>query len=132
MQGKVKVKWQKYLGTPETILARLEEAKVLGRPAKLKIESFGAIFFAHVLEKELDTIEIVDSVIPRGVNETGPSVGEYFFYAWANRMIDPRSKRSLKDWYRKTAIISLQILMFSCTYFSTQLVISLPPILGFA
>ena len=99
VHGKVKVKWQKYLGTPETILARLEEAKALGRPAKLRTESFGAIFLAHVLEEELDTIGIVDSVIPRGVNETGPTVGEYFFYAWANRMIDPRSKRSLKDWY---------------------------------
>ena len=104
VHGKVKVKWQKYLGTPETILARLEKAKALGRPAKLRTESFGAIFLAHVLEEELDTIGIVDSVIPRGVNETGPTVGEYFFYAWANRMIDPRSKRSLKDWYRKTAI----------------------------
>ena len=62
VQGKVKVKWQKYLGTPETILAKIEEAKRLGKPVRLKTESFGAIFLAYLLEKELDTIGIVNSV----------------------------------------------------------------------
>ncbi len=108
VRGKVKVKWQKYLGTADTILAKLEEVEALGKPAKLRIESFGGVFLAHVLEEELDTIGIIDSIIPRGKNETGPSVGEYFFYAWANRMIDPKSKRALKDWYRKTAIQQLR------------------------
>ena len=108
VRGKVKVKWQKYLGTADTILAKLEKAKALGKPAKLRTESFGGVFLAHVLEEELDTIGIIDSIIPRGKNETGPSVGEYFFYAWANRMIDPKSKRALRDWYRKTAIQQLR------------------------
>ena len=102
--GKVQVKWQKYLGTAETILARIEDAERAGRPARLKTESFGAIFVAHCLEHELDTIGIIDGIIQRSPNETGPTVGEYFFYAWANRMIDPRSKRALEDWYRTTAV----------------------------
>ncbi len=102
--GKVQLKWQKYLGTPETILAKLQEAETSGKPSRLKTESFGALFVAHALEQELDTIGIIDSVVPRGRNETGPTVGEYFYYAWANRMIAPKSKRSLEEWYRKTAI----------------------------
>ena len=32
------------------------------------------------------------------------SSGEYFFFAWANRLIDPRSKRALPEWYKGTAI----------------------------
>ena len=44
--GKVQLKWQKYLGTPETILAKLEEAESIGRPCRLKTESFGALFVA--------------------------------------------------------------------------------------
>lgn len=104
VEGKVRVKWQKYLGTAETILARLERAEKAGQPARLKTESFGSLFVANRLEEELDSIGIIDSVIARARNEKGPTVGEYFFYAWANRMIAPRSKRALEDWYRKTAI----------------------------
>jgi transposase len=102
--GKVQVKWQKYLGTAETILAKIEDADRSGRPVRLKTESFGAFFIAHCLERELDTIGIIDDIIHRTPNEKGPTVGEYFFYAWANRMIDPKSKRGLEDWYRTTAV----------------------------
>ena len=101
---KVQVKWQKYLGTAETILNKLEEAERLGRPARLKTESFAALFLADILEQQFDTIGIVDSIVPRARKEKGPTVGEYFFYAWANRLIAPKSKRALENWYRKTAI----------------------------
>src|SRR3972149_4460136 len=50
----------------------------------------------------------VDSGVPKSPRETGPSVGEYFFYAWANRLIDPRSKRALPDWYRATAVSEIR------------------------
>jgi len=102
--GKVRVKWQRYLGTAESIMARIEEAGRLEKPVRLKTETFGALFVAHALEQELDTIGIVDRIVPRAPNEKGPTVGEYFFYGWANRMIAPRSKRALEDWYRKTAV----------------------------
>lgn len=108
VQGKVKVKWQKYLGTPETILAKIEEAEQGRKPVKQHTEAFGSIFLAHALEQELDTISLIDSIVPKKRNEKGPSVGEYFFYAWANRMIAPKSKRALKNWYQKTAIQHLR------------------------
>jgi transposase len=102
--GKVRLKWQKYLGTAETIAARLERADSGGRPLRQRCAPFGALFVANALEAELGTIEIVDGLVPRAPNEKGPTVGEYFFYAWVNRMIAPRSKRALEQWYRKTAI----------------------------
>lgn len=104
VDGKVRLKWQKYLGTIETIIAKLEESKASAKPVKLITESFGALFLAHALEQELDTIGIIDTIVPKAPREKGPTVGEYFFYAWANRMIAPRSKRAQQDWYRKTAI----------------------------
>jgi len=104
VNGKVRPKWQKYLGTADTILAKLEAAERAGKPARLKTESFGAVFVADLLEREIDTIGIIDGIVHRAGNEKGPTVGEYFFYAWANRMIDPKSKRALEDWYRTTAI----------------------------
>ena len=104
VDGKVKLKWEKYLGTAETLLAKLEKAEQSGQPLKMQTRSFGALFAAHVLEKELDTIGLVDRIVGRGKRETGPSVGEYFFYAWANRMIDPKSKHALEDWYKNAAV----------------------------
>jgi len=77
---KVQVKWQKYLGTAENILSKLEEAERLGRPARLKTEACGALFLAHILEQQLDTIGMVDRIVPRARSEKGPTVGEYFFY----------------------------------------------------
>jgi len=76
---KVQVKWQKYLGTPESILAKLEEAENLERLTKLQTASFGGLIVSHCLERELDTNGIIDSIVARGLNETGPTVGEYFF-----------------------------------------------------
>lgn len=102
--GKVKVKWQKYLGTPDTILERLEGAAESGGIIILRTESFGAIFLADLIERRLGIVELIDQVVPRDKREKGPTVGEYFFYAWANRMIAPRSKRALETWYKKKAL----------------------------
>jgi len=105
---KVRVKWQKYLGTPQTMAERLETNSANDKPVRISTESFGAIFVAHALEQRLGTIPLIDSIVPRDPHEVGPSIGEYFFYAWANRLIAPKSKRALEEWYRKTAIEQLR------------------------
>ena len=102
--GKPKVVSQIYLGSVEAIAQRFREAAVAQRPVRLQAREFGALWLAHEMEKRLDTIGIVDRVVPRATREKGPTVGEYFFYAWANRLIDPKSKRALPDWYRGTAV----------------------------
>jgi transposase len=105
---KVRVKWQKYLGTPQTMMERLERNAANNEPLHISAESFGAVFVAHMLETRLDTIGIINAIVPREAREVGPSIGEYFFYAWANRLIAPKSKRALEEWYRKTAIEQLR------------------------
>jgi len=105
---KVVVKWQKYLGTPDTILERLKKAEDAGVPLRIQSEEFGAVFIVNELEKMIDTIGIVDSIVKPDPREKGPSVGEYFFYAWLNRLIEPKSKNAIGDWYRKTAINSIR------------------------
>lgn len=104
VEGKVRVKWQKYLGTPDAIKERLDAASSQCDPVRLITEAYGAVFVADLLERRLGTIAMIDSIVPRHRNEVGPTVGEYFFYAWANRLVAPKSKRALEDWYRKTAI----------------------------
>jgi transposase len=102
--GRPKVVSQIYLGGVEAIAARFREAEQAQKPLRLQARAFGAVWLAAELEKTLGTVELIDRIVPRAARETGPTVGEYFFYAWANRLIAPRSKRALSDWYRHTAI----------------------------
>jgi len=104
VNGKPKVVSQIYLGTVENIAKTYEQRDKAQRPVKIRVEALGALLIAHELEKEFDTIGIVDSIVPRSRKEKGPSIGEYFFYAWANRMIDPKSKHALEHWYKTTAV----------------------------
>jgi transposase len=102
--GKPKVVAQLYLGTADNIALKFQQIAKATQPIKLRAEEFGSLFIICAIEKQLDTIGIIDSIIAPASRETGPSIGEYFFYAWANRLIDPKSKRGLEEWYRKTAI----------------------------
>src|SRR3990170_3790380 len=104
VDGKPKVVSKVYLGSVEAIASRFREAAEAQRPLRLQAREFGALFLAHRIETRLDTIGLIDSIVPKSPRETGPSVGEYFFYAWANRLVDPKSKRALPDWYRATAV----------------------------
>lgn len=102
VNGKPKVINQVYLGSVERILGMATE----GRASldKIQVQEFGALWLANVIEKEVGLVELIDSVVPAGKGETGPSIGEYFLYAAYNRMIDACSKRAMPEWYRATAI----------------------------
>lgn len=102
IKGKPKVVSQIYIGSPEKTAAlakgECQEEK------NLKVEEFGALWAALQMDSDIDLAGIVDSIIPRGDKETGPSVGEYFLYCVLNRMVEARSKNKLSEWYHHTAI----------------------------
>ena len=100
--GKLKVVEQIYLGNPERIKELATTAK--GTCTKISVQEFGALWLANLLAGQIDLVGIVDSVVPRMRKEKGPSVGEYFLYAVLNRMVAPRSKRALPQWYKGSAI----------------------------
>jgi hypothetical protein len=81
VDGKPKVVSQVYLGSPETIAKQFAEGASADKPERVAIREFGSLFLAHEIEKRLDTIGLIDGIVPRAVRETCPSVGEYFFYA---------------------------------------------------
>ena len=100
--GRSKVVNQVYLGSVERILGM-----ALGGNTDLKkiqVQEFGALWLANMIEQEVGLAGIIDSIVPKGDKETGPSVGEYFLYAAFNRMIDACSKRAMPEWYKATAI----------------------------
>jgi transposase len=102
VDGKPKVTNQVYLGTPERILQMATEKT--GLPTKLQAQEFGALWMANLIDQDFDIAGIIDSIIGKSEKESGPSVGQYFFYAIANRMISAKSKKALPDWYKSTAI----------------------------
>lgn len=102
VDGKPKVVSQIYLGSPQKVAAMAQGP--LQDDLHLKVEQFGALWLAQLMDQDIDLAGIVDSVIPRRGTETGPSVGEYFLYCIWNRMIDAVSKRQLADWYGRTAV----------------------------
>lgn len=104
VDGKPKVVSQIYLGSLERILEMARGSGGDDGIAKIRSEEFGALWLANLIDQDIDLAGLIDSVIPKGKKETGPSVGEFFLYAIFNRMIDACSKRSLSDWYADTAI----------------------------
>ncbi|TVQ98335.1 MAG: IS1634 family transposase [Desulfovibrionales bacterium] len=102
IDGKPKVTNQVYLGSPERIMALAKGTQ--SALEKIQVQEFGALWLADLIDQDVGITQIVDEAVPRGKNETGPSVGEYFLYAVFNRMVDATSKRALADWYGKTAI----------------------------
>lgn len=100
--GKPKVVSQIYIGSPERVAAMAKGE--LAEEIKLRVEEFGALFVANLIDKDVDLAGIIDSVIPREDKETGPTVGEYFLFCVLNRMVEVKSKRALPEWYGKTAV----------------------------
>ncbi len=102
VDGRPKVVSQIYIGSPDKVAAlargRLQD------DLQLKVEEFGALWLAQQMDRDIDLAGIVDGVIPRGRNESGPTVGEYFLYCVWNRMIEAVSKRRLPQWYGRTAV----------------------------
>lgn len=102
VDGKPKVVNQVYLGSIERIL-ELVTGKEQNK-ATIQAQEFGALWLANLIDGQIDVAGIINDIVPKGEQETGPSVGEYFLYAVLNRMVDARSKRALPEWYASSAI----------------------------
>ncbi len=103
VDGKPKVVNQVYLGSVEKIL-NMAMGKQQAAPEKIQVQEFGALFLANLVENKVKVTQIIDSVLSVDKDKKGPSIGEYFLYAAFNRMIEPRSKAGLPEWYKKSAI----------------------------
>jgi transposase len=105
--GKPTVISQIYIGSPDRVAA-LASGTATDKDKTLKVEEFGSLWAAQMMDREIDLAAIVDGIVPRDPREQGPSVGEYFLYAVLNRMVAAVSKTRLADWYRHTAVQHLR------------------------
>lgn len=101
VDGKPKIVWQQYIGTPAELVRRLQG----GVPETAVIREFGASTACLKLAQELDLVGIVDRIVPKPKRgKPGPTVGEYTLIAAINRCVAPRSKSQIGEWYEQTVL----------------------------
>jgi transposase len=99
VNGKPKIVWQEYIGTPQQLALRLTSPK----PQEIIVREFGASAASFDIAQQLEIVSFIDRHVPKEGNQ-GPSVGEYLLVACLNRCVAPCSKAKTGEWYDKTIL----------------------------
>ena len=99
VDGKPKIVWQQYLGTPADLVRRLAGPV----PQKAVVREFGASAACVDIARQLDLVAVIDRHVPKR-DSRGPSVGQYLLLAALNRCLAPRSKARIGAWYDQTVL----------------------------
>jgi len=84
--------WQKYLGTLEAIVARMENAKP-SAPKEVVVFDAGGVAGLLGIAQRLGLVELINKVVPK--RDQGPYVGHYIVLAALNRALSPCSKLAI-------------------------------------
>jgi transposase len=99
VDGKPKIVWQQYLGSPAELVERLQGGGV----QHAVIREFGASAACFQIAQQLALVDIIDRIVPKRSTQ-GVSVGQYLLIAALNRCIAPRSKTQIGVWYEHTVL----------------------------
>jgi transposase len=99
VDGKPKIIWQQYLGSPAELVQRLQG----GGAQKAVIREFGASAACLKIARQLDLVGTIDRLV-RKRSTHGVSVGQYVLIAVLNRCVAPCSKTQLSAWYEQTVL----------------------------
>jgi transposase len=99
VDGKPRVVWQHYLGKTEDVIARCTEGP---GAYDAVVYEFGAVAAVLAIAERLQLEQIVDAHLPPGRQSVG--VGRYLLLAAINRVVAPKSKRQIGDWYEDTVL----------------------------
>src|SRR5260370_34075321 len=101
VDGKPRIVSQEYLGTADELAAAMRGGG-LGLPDRTRHKQFGAVAVAWGMLEDLGVARIIDEV-------TGPrppgqplSTGTYLALAALNRLVAPRAKAGVADWWKTT------------------------------
>jgi transposase len=106
---------EKYLGTPDDIVAMVDSFRNPPQPQVVDIE-YGAVAALWSVAERLNLQETLDTVFPK--RNDGPSIGTYLLVGALSRCLEPVSKRGTPEWYRKT--ILPRLLGYDAKCFSSQ------------
>jgi transposase len=90
----------RHIGTAQKLIELLSDSR--GRALCAEEREFGATSALWDMAARLRLVETIDDHAPK--RRQGASVGEYMLLASINRVVDPRSKAGLAEWYRETIL----------------------------
>jgi len=100
INGKPRIVNQKYLGSADSVLEKMVEAKKMKKPLHSVIYQFADVMLLYEIASKLGAVRIIDKYAMK--RNQGASIGEYALIAAINRAISPTSKNSMASWYSKT------------------------------
>lgn len=110
VDGKPRIVWQKYLGTADKIKERLLASPSDGIEDIVTLE-LGSVAVVESIEEMVRFTDIVNDVVPK--RNQGMRMGQYLYLLLLNRIIEPKSKASLGEWLKKTAVTEYREVDFS-------------------
>ena len=100
--GKSRRKWQKYLGTIDSIIDAVEGKHLT--PGYAVLFELGGVASYLTIAKDIQMVEKIDSLLPK--RKQGLSIGEYLLIAAINRGLEAVSKRHMWTWFQDTALMN--------------------------
>jgi len=89
-----------YLGSPDTLLLRLQQPQ--SEPIRARLAQFGGAAALYDLAQQLHLVELIDQYAPK--RRQGPSLGQYMLVAAINRCLAPTSKLQMPVWLGSTPL----------------------------
>jgi transposase len=103
VDGKPKLKSERYVGTAAEIEALLDGRERDIRPERTRHLAFGDVAAAWGILQELGVAAIIDEAAGPRRADAGASTGTYLALAALNRVVAPCSKLAFADWWKTTA-----------------------------
>src|SRR6266536_3333098 len=103
VDGKPRLKSERYLGSAADIAAAVADAERAVAPQRTRHLAFGDVAAAWGITQRLDLARIIDEVVGPRRADAGASVGTYLALAAINRLVDPCSRQAFADWWTTTA-----------------------------
>ena len=100
VNGKPRIVNQTYLGPVEKVVKILSEYPKKLKPKEIEHLSFGLLAALLSLAKRIGLVDIINKHTSKRTQ--GITTGDYILLIVLNRCIDPKSKRSLCAWYKKS------------------------------
>ena len=103
VNGKPKMKSERYLGSAADIAAAVTDAERAVAPQRTRHLAFGDVAAVWGITRRLGLADIIDEVVGPRRADAGASVGTYLALAALNRIVDPCSRWAFADWWATTA-----------------------------
>jgi len=94
---------ERYVGTAADVQALLDSREQAVMPDRTRHLAFGDLAAVWGVLEELGVAAIIDEAVGAGPSGLPLSPGTYLALAAANRLVAPRSKAGIADWWRTTA-----------------------------